>query len=92
MSLIATAGWCAEQGGEKEHPDHKHHVSVFVGNTHDFHRNNAFTVGVDYEYRLNDLFGIGALIDHAGGKINATVVGGGLFIHPRGATCADRLG
>lgn len=82
IGLMAASGWGAEQGGEEEHHGHRHHVSLFLGNTHDLHGNNAFTVGVDYEYRLNDLFGVGTLIDHAGGSINSTVVGAGLFIHP----------
>jgi len=85
MSVIATAGWCSEEESEnhgKEHHYHKHHVAVFLGNTHDYHGEDAFTVGVDYEYRLHEYFGIGALIDHAGESINSTILGGGVFIHP----------
>jgi hypothetical protein len=85
VSAIAISGWCGDHGGEGNTPEHhynKHHVAVFLGNTHDYHGNDAFTVGVDYEYRLTDLFGIGGVIDHAGGNINATVIGGGLFTHP----------
>jgi hypothetical protein len=85
LCVITTSGWCAEHGdevSESEHQSHKHHVAIFLGNTHDYHGNDAFTVGVDYEYRLTDLFGIGGVIDHAGGNINSTVVGGGLFTHP----------
>ena len=70
-------------GGHTEgHGGHKHHVALFVGNTHDHHGEDAFTVGLDYEYRLTDLFGVGALIDHATGDIESTVAGVGLFIHP----------
>ena len=64
------------------HHAHKHHVAAFFGNTHDHHGEDAFTVGLDYEFRLNNLLAIGALIDHATGDIDSTVAGAALFIHP----------
>jgi len=85
MSLVATAGWCAEHvdaDGEHAHPYHKHHVAAFFGNTHNHHGDDAFTVGLDYEFRFSNLFGAGAFIDLAGGEIDSAVAGGGLFIHP----------
>ena len=81
IGLIATNVLSAEMHEEESH-HHKHHVAVFFGNTHDYHSEDAFTVGLDYEYRLTDLIGAGALIDYAGGDIESTVVGGGLFFHP----------
>jgi hypothetical protein len=96
VSTLAISGWGGEHEVEDdapEHNSHKHHVAVFLGNTHDHHGNNAFTVGVDYEYRLTDLFGTGGVIDHAGGDINATVIAGGLFTHPwKGLRLATLLG
>jgi hypothetical protein len=85
LCVITTSGWCAEhgdEGSESEHQPHKHHVAVFLGNTHDYHGTDAFTVGADYEYRLSNLIGLGGFVDYAGGDIDAVVVGGGLFIHP----------
>ena len=74
---------CAETTVEHDgHEAHKHHVAVFFGNTHDYHGEDAFTVGVDYEYRLTDLLGVGVLADFAGDEIDTKVVGGGIFIHP----------
>lgn len=67
---------------QDDHHGHKHHVAIFVGGTHDYQGENAFTMGLDYEYRLTDLLGAGALIDYAGGDIESAVVGGGLFFHP----------
>lgn len=68
--------------GHDHHAFHRHHVAVFVGGTHDYHDEDAFTVGMDYEYRFTELFGAGVLIDVAGGDIESAVIGGGLFIHP----------
>ena len=67
---------------EAGHQEHKHHVAIFLGNTHDYHGEDAFTVGLDYEFRLHDLLGVGALIDHAAGDIESTVAGAGIFLHP----------
>jgi hypothetical protein len=67
---------------EEAHHGHKHHTAVFFGNTHDHHGEDAFTVGLDYEYKLCELFGVGALVDYAGDDIDSTVLAAGLFIHP----------
>jgi len=67
---------------EEDHQGHKHHVAMFLGNTHNYHGEDAFTVGLDYEFRLHSLLGIGALIDHATEDIDSTVAGVGLFGHP----------
>lgn len=44
----------------------------------------AFTMGLDYEYRLSRRWGIGALIDYAGGDLRSWVAGVPLFLHPGG--------
>ena len=77
---------------------HKHHLAVFVGGTHaeieeEGHggeevvreeSEDAFTAGVDYEYRLKSLFGVGGIVEYSGGDLEATVAAGALFIHPIG--------
>jgi hypothetical protein len=60
---------------------HKHHVSVFAGNTTDYKGHNAFTVGVDYEYRFNKRWGLVGLFDYATGEIDATVIAAGVIFH-----------
>lgn len=45
---------------------------------------STFTLGLDYEYRLNRRWGIGALIDYAGGDFRSWVAGVPLFLHPGG--------
>jgi hypothetical protein len=60
---------------------HRHHIALFLGNTH-HEDENEFTVGLDYEYRFNPIFGIGGLIDHTGGHFDSTVFAVPVFIHP----------
>jgi hypothetical protein len=70
--------------GEAEHHEHRHHVGVFAGVTHAEGEDES-TAGVDYEYRVPgvEFLGVGALVDHAGGKIDSTVVAAAAFIHLR---------
>jgi hypothetical protein len=81
IAIAGTTVW-AQEHAEEGHHGHKHHVALFVGNTHNYHSEDALTVGLGYEYRLTELLGVGALIDYAGGDIEATVAAGGVFIHP----------
>ena len=73
-----------ESHQDEGHHGHKHHASLFLGNTHDFHSEDAVTVGLDYEFRVHKWFGLAALIDHAAGDIDSTVAGAGVFLHPWG--------
>jgi len=85
MAMAVTIGARAEDAHEaEEHHFHKHHVGVFFGGTHDYNSEDAVTVGLDYEYRLTKLLGAMAFIDYAGGNIESSVVGAGLFFHPGG--------
>ena len=65
----------------EEGQEHRHHLSVFIGATHAEGADEP-TVGVDYEYRLTPKVGVGALVDHAGGDLDSTIVAGVLFFHP----------
>ena len=60
LALAAATAISAMASGDhpEAHHGHKHHVALFLGNTHDHHGDDAFTVGLDYEYRLHDLFGV----------------------------------
>jgi hypothetical protein len=63
-----------------EHEFHRHHVSIFVGDSNE-RGEDAFTLGLDYEYRLSKLFGIGALVDFADEPLDTAVVGVPFFFH-----------
>lgn len=61
---------------EVEHNEDKpHHLSLVLGGTHIFAADEtAFTIGADYEYRLNTLIGLGGIVEYAAGDIEATTL------------------
>ncbi|MEO0881293.1 MAG: hypothetical protein AAFY34_01055 [Pseudomonadota bacterium] len=55
--------------------DNRQHVSLVLGGTSiPSADETAFTIGIDYEYRLNRLIGVGAVVEHAVGDIDATTL------------------
>lgn len=65
---------------EKEEKERKNEVSLFLGATSNTDA-TAFTIGLDYQYRISRVFGVGAILDHAAGEINSTLVAPALFLH-----------
>ncbi|MFK7958447.1 MAG: hypothetical protein AB8B96_20315 [Lysobacterales bacterium] len=64
-----------ESGPEGIHVPHgPHHLSVLIADTHVSEEGDNFTVGVDYEYRVSPLLGIGAVVEYAFGELEATTV------------------
>ena len=58
-------------------------LSLFAGITDD-RGDNVFSMGLDYEYHLSELIGVGGLLDVAGGDVRSFVVGVPVFVHPVG--------
>lgn len=54
-----------------DHSVHPHHLSLLIGNTDLDHEGDEFTLGIDYEYRVNDLLGLGVVVEHASGDLDA---------------------
>ncbi len=53
--------------------DKRHHLSVVTAGTTIFKADEtAFTLGIDYEYRLNRLVGVGLVLEQAFGDVDAT--------------------
>ena len=71
----------AERNHKKETPEHHHGVELFLGNTQD-DGENAFSIGLTYEYRLSELFGIGGLIEYAGEDFREWILAVPFFLHP----------
>ncbi|MBW1790359.1 MAG: hypothetical protein JRK53_27755 [Deltaproteobacteria bacterium] len=71
----------AERDRITETPEHRHGVELFLGNTHE-DGENGFSIGFTYEYRLNELFGIGGLIEYAGKDFREWVLAAPFFLHP----------
>lgn len=89
--LVGTGLHAQEHSGAEPDGAHetsharKQHLSVFLGDTvllrpgeSDY---NAFTIGVDYEYRVNQLFGAGFVAEYATGPIDATSLLAALDVH-----------
>ena len=71
----------AERDHITEKPEHRHGVELFLGNTHD-DGENGFSIGFTYEYRLNELFGIGGLIEYAGNDFREWILAAPFILHP----------
>lgn len=69
VSPIASAN--NEHHGGIDHKAHPHHLSVLVGNTDLDNEGSGFTLGFDYEYRVNDVLGLGVVAEYARGDLEA---------------------
>jgi len=57
------------------HEEKPHHLSVVIGGSHiNAIDETVFTLGVDYEYRINELIGFGFVIEQAFGEVDATTL------------------
>ena len=71
----------AGHGSKGEGLENRHGIELFLGNTHD-DGEDGFSVGLSYEYRLNQLFGIGGIVEYASGVLREWVLAVPLFLHP----------
>ena len=83
VSLILFGALSTLANAEEIHgaSEHQHSLSVFLGNTHE-NVDDEFTIGVGYERRLNEDWGMGGLIEYAGGKFDSTILGIPVFFYP----------
>jgi hypothetical protein len=56
-----------------EHHVPQHVLGVFIGDT-TRDRRDGLTLGLEYEYRVSDLVGIGATVEHVAGDFDTDVV------------------
>jgi len=71
------------------HEDSAHHhlnmLEIFLGNTYEDSEHGdekGFTIGLVYERRFSELFGIGGFYEYAAGDFDKWSIGVPLFIHP----------
>jgi hypothetical protein len=63
-----------DDGSEGGHGSyHPNYLAVFVGVTDEDRRERASTLGIEYERRLSESFGIGGIIEHAYGDLDFTI-------------------
>jgi hypothetical protein len=66
----------------QEHHLHHNHIALFTGATTNFeHESTDFTLGVDYEYRFSEMFGVGLFGEIVFAEHEETLIGVPLFIH-----------
>ncbi|TDF36548.1 hypothetical protein EYS14_17645 [Alteromonadaceae bacterium M269] len=75
FALSSLPALSSETSAHDEHhlPHGRHHISVFLGTT-DLEGNTGFTQGIDYEYRINGLIGLGGVAEYALGGIEAWTI------------------
>ena len=83
--LIMTAPGTAPAEEEHEgaaHSFHRHHAALFIGNTQNDGSEHGLSVGMEYEYRINQWLGLGGLVEYAAGDFEHLLIAVPLFIHP----------
>lgn len=60
--------------------DARNEIAIFLGLTTNTDA-TAATFGVDYQYTLSPLVGLGLVLDHAAGDIKSTLLAPALFLH-----------
>jgi hypothetical protein len=81
LIIVPTNFVSAESETGHHEEDRAHSLELFLGNTHE-DGEDGFSVGLVYEYRLDELFGIGGFLEHADGDFDKWIVGLPLYIHP----------
>ena len=71
IALFSANTSFAKDKEEHHWQDTPHHLSALLGITYTRTWGNAFTVGVDYEYRVNDFLGVGVVAEYAGEDFDA---------------------
>ena len=75
-----------EHGVHGEEHQHKNHIALFIGSTqaeveHGKRDDPQFTLGLDYERRLTQVVGIGALLDVVLEGHREGIIGVPVFLH-----------
>lgn len=75
LCFAALGAAASAEEGDHGHGDlwrsHPHHASVVLGGTWHGHE-EAETIGLDYEYRLNRTLGLGAVLEYAADPLETT--------------------
>lgn len=75
VGVLLAAALADSAAAQEAHQTKPHHLSAVIGGTHIPHEDEtAFTLGVDYEYRLNKTLGLGFVAEHAFGPISSTTL------------------
>ena len=77
LAVISTPAVYAAEGEhesssehESTHDFHRNILALFVGVTHEERRENGAALGIEYERRLNESFGVGLVAEHTFGDLD----------------------
>jgi hypothetical protein len=74
IAAAASAAWAEDSGGGHGEVFEPHStLGVFLGDTTE-NRRDGLTLGLEYEYRLNEVVGIGLTAEHVGGAFDTNVI------------------
>jgi len=65
ITALAFTSTVTAKGNAHHWQTSPHHLSALVGTTHTEESGNAFTLGIDYEYRVSDFLGLGFVAEYA---------------------------
>lgn len=74
LSLIMSLGMMMFPAHGSEAAHGPNHLSVFTGNTDFSEHGSGLTLGIDYEYRVSPLLGLGSVVEYAYGSLDALTV------------------
>jgi hypothetical protein len=72
LGFFSSCASTHEDGGHNW-KEGRHHLATFLGTTIE-ENENAPTIGVDYEFRINQHIGLGAVAEHAIEDLDATTI------------------
>lgn len=72
--LLVTFMAASAKAQDHEGLEMPYHLSLVLADTHVGGEGNNGTLGIDIEYRVNQLLGIGAVFEYAWGELDATTV------------------
>ena len=70
----------AQDGDDIKEDKKKNGLAVFVGGTSNSDA-TAITFGLDYQYRISKLIGVGVILDYASGDIESLLIAPAIFFH-----------
>lgn len=89
LTIAMFMAWSPASAAEEAHEDtahtfHRHHASLFIGNTQNDGNKHGLSVAMNYEYCINQWLGLGGLVEYAAGDFEHLLIAIPLFIHPYG--------
>lgn len=79
LAVLPLLVLCQEKNNDNEE-EKKSSLSVFIGGTTNTDA-TAFTIGLDYQYRINKLIGVGLVLDYATQEIKSLLLAPAAFLH-----------